>query len=1543
MFLYSVSVSARMGKGHMSIVSIHKNKIIFTALLSTFIVGAILFSNLPFAQAIFPIPPISASPSGQGSFSSWSVSPVASSKVTAVTTSADSKFVFSSTLAQRITYKFNPTIPSGVKINSVTVEGILYKSLAGSPLDTCVKVIADQGTFNVKSGTPDCTMLTTGTTISKIYTTNPFNNKGWSASDFSKTNFGFEQATSGKTANLDKIQIIVNVQDITPPVVKVPKNIHVRATVHTFGSETAPATFTPAPSATDNIDGALPTTCTPLSGSTFNIGHTTVTCTAIDAAGNTGSSKFSVEVEDLLFDSLPTKSYALEDSGIITLRDVDAGNDLDDELHTKRITVTSKTDALIPVIHGSINLVLPEISLNSGTFVSNAITFTTGSTNAATSMLHALDGDLIVVNHDNEITATGHITPVGVSPLGTASGGVAPRATDTVRFYESDVYAIGQGATLKVNDASVPLATTSVLVRVKTTTCSPTAGDGTGFDVTLNRDGPTLTSFTAGALVNFIPTGSSVPGTNSLLAPVGCTVVGVYGAAPNAVAMIINDNNAVLGTYVPTNTVRSTCLGDTDADFDAICDSWENQATHSGSLSMPAGWYKVTGVADTGNAYTLTCNSAATYVTDPTGGTVCPSTTRKDLYVEIDYMTGHMPSSAAINSVVAAFGTAPVSAAPGGPKTGATAGIALHVIVDERVPHTASIAYNTGSLPTFISTKQQYFGTAAERALPVDITKLLEAKRQFFHYVLFTHTDTTSPLSSGYGDKPGNDIVVSLGNFIQHVGSTDQQAGTFMHELGHNLGLDHGGDNSVNCKPNYLSVMNYLLQFDGASGGYVTGRSLDFSRAKYSDIIQTGLREDITSILTGPSGKGTVIGGFNATFPIASGGLPPLVVTTGSRIDWNHDGTLSTSVTPTSQNVNYFNIADCNANTGTGTLTSYADWGGALVFNFRPSSGMDNGFTTANQFHDDSIAFGTPDAETLKPIIDPVADVTVPEGPFTTGNTVTIHDPDSLSWNVVVNYGDGTPDQSFFWDLGPGGEDNTISLVDTPVGLLPPLPHVYTDGPSGPHTVTVTITSNRGGVQSTSFDVTVTNVAPTVNAGVDQTVNEGATVSLGPATFTDPGTADTHTAKIDWGDGSLPDVGIVTEPIYGVGASPGTVSGSHVYADNGLYHVTVTVIDDDDVLGSGTGSDTFDVTVNNVAPVVDAGIPQEINEGETLSLDPATFTDPGTADTHTAKIDWGDGSLPDVGIVTEPIYGVGASPGTVSGSHVYDTSGPYTVTVTVKDDDDVAGSGTGFDTFAVTVNSIFERMFGGVAKGSPTDHGALVSINQGDGTQTVVGYAANSLFPAVGLSGLAYDGASSTLFGSTVGGGGTTSKLVEINPITGALGETSQPDIAEEGLSDFFPMSIGDLAINPLTGDLWGLRSNADGLGRQGELYTIDKITGVATIVPLNNSHFKSGGIAFSPDGTFYIIGSYCNGGCVNAVAVLHFDDGVYVFTSHAVPRFFDGLGIRSDGTLFATEGACDCSAPGIYIINPDTGGETFIGSSDTRFISDLAFEISTF
>jgi hypothetical protein len=189
-----------------------------------------------------------------------------------------------------------------------------------------------------------------------------------------------------------------------------------------------------------------------------------------------------------------------------------------------------------------------------------------------------------------------------------------------------------------------------------------------------------------------------------------------------------------------------------------------------------------------------------------------------------------------------------------------------------------------------------------------------------------------------------------------------------------------------------------------------------------------------------------------------------------------------------------------------------------------------------------------------------------------------------------------------------------------------------------------------------------------VNAGPDQNVDEGSLVSLAPATFVDLGILDVHTATIDWGDGTT-EAGTVVES-----SGSGTVSGSHAYGDNGVYTVTVSVCE-----GLACGNDSLAVTVNNVAPTTNAGADATINEGDTFSLAPATYTDPGFLDTHTDTIDWGDGSPVEAG--TDNFSG---GNGTVAGAHKYLDNGLYTVTVNVCDDD----GGCGADSLSLTVLNV---------------------------------------------------------------------------------------------------------------------------------------------------------------------------------------------------------------------------------------------------------------
>ncbi|MCX2180847.1 hypothetical protein KV205_09940 [Streptomyces sp. SKN60] len=99
-------------------------------------------------------------------------------------------------------------------------------------------------------------------------------------------------------------------------------------------------------------------------------------------------------------------------------------------------------------------------------------------------------------------------------------------------------------------------------------------------------------------------------------------------------------------------------------------------------------------------------------------------------------------------------------------------------------------------------------------------------RQKAFNYVLYTTQDVdtdgagpdTGCNSGGYGS--GTDIILYR---------TDP--GSFMHELGHNLGLHHAGtDAKPNCKPNYVSVMSYSVQ--GGIPRVGGGTIVDFSPAR---------------------------------------------------------------------------------------------------------------------------------------------------------------------------------------------------------------------------------------------------------------------------------------------------------------------------------------------------------------------------------------------------------------------------------------------------------------------------------------------------------------------------------------------------------------------------------------------------------------------------------------------------------------------------------------------------------------------------------------
>ncbi len=256
--------------------------------------------------------------------------------------------------------------------------------------------------------------------------------------------------------------------------------------------------------------------------------------------------------------------------------------------------------------------------------------------------------------------------------------------------------------------------------------------------------------------------------------------------------------------------------GSVDNDGDGLCDNWETSGIdvdHDGSSDfvLPAS----------------------------------ASPVKPDIFVEVDYMSGREPQSAALGDVVTAF---------------SHHGISLHLLVDEEVPFATLIKLGSdcspcgSSVEDFDTIKSTYFGTGGDRVAPNWDAKR-EARSFVYHYAVYANKLLGGqPSTSGEAELPGNDLTITLGNSAWRTGANNSgppkrrdEAGTFMHELGHNLSLMHGGDDGVGCKPNYLSVMNYTRQ----TTGLITAQ-LDYSDAVLPTLDENDLNEFLG--VQGPSG-----------------------------------------------------------------------------------------------------------------------------------------------------------------------------------------------------------------------------------------------------------------------------------------------------------------------------------------------------------------------------------------------------------------------------------------------------------------------------------------------------------------------------------------------------------------------------------------------------------------------------------------------------------------------------------------------------------------
>ncbi|MDY3048970.1 MAG: zinc-dependent metalloprotease family protein [Rothia sp. (in: high G+C Gram-positive bacteria)] len=275
---------------------------------------------------------------------------------------------------------------------------------------------------------------------------------------------------------------------------------------------------------------------------------------------------------------------------------------------------------------------------------------------------------------------------------------------------------------------------------------------------------------------------------------------------------------------------------------------------------------------------------------------------RKDLFIEMDYMPDLLATEAELDTIVDTFAQMPIWNPDG------STGITLHLDAGSIYPK-----YDLGGgneMPL-----KALSGVAEAQTLRA--TQSDPARHNVFHYMIWGDNYGTGS-SSGQAYVNYRTFIVTVGPTYWGKASSSIRIGTFIHELGHNLGLGHGGTDETHRKPQYMSVMNYKYQISGL-------RKADGS-ISYGYSSRTGITLDESAVVES-RGLGNASRGFqtsiNGRWWTANQGIDfdrdGVIESEPQSIDLNGDNLISSLSSPNDLQTLRFqvwwgNLAGLNAN-----------------------------------------------------------------------------------------------------------------------------------------------------------------------------------------------------------------------------------------------------------------------------------------------------------------------------------------------------------------------------------------------------------------------------------------------------------------------------------------------------------------------------------------------------------------------------------------------------------------------------------------------------